>query len=167
MDPVKHSTPACPLCGSGSGSRLFRLKAGRAARLLIPDDREQQEAIAGEIGRLWEQDHCSFYRCRDCGYSYAWPFIAGDQKVYSLLYYKDFAYPADKWEYRHALQILGKRPPGPDAALLELGAGNGSFLYQGSSSLPELGSIHSTEYSEDGVKQIRDKGYSCHMLSLD
>jgi SAM-dependent methyltransferase len=163
----KRSDPAvCPLCGSGSSRVLYRMSPQRAGALLIPDPPEQRDVLSAEIARLWQQQTCSFHGCRTCGFGFAWPFLAGDPKIYSLLYYRDFSFLTDKWEYSRALEILGDHPPGPESTLLELGAGNGSFLYLVSRTFPGLQHIYSTEASRAGAEQIREKGFQCFSSSL-
>ncbi len=134
--------------------------------MLIPGKPEHSGAVSVEIARLWDQEEGSFHRCRNCAFGFARPFIAADTKVYSRLYYKDFSYPGDKWEYRRALEIIGENLSGKEASLLEIGAGNGSFLEQASRCFPELKSIFSTEYSMAAVEEIRQKGFRCLQSSV-
>jgi SAM-dependent methyltransferase len=163
----------CPVCSSGNTRKLFGLRAREAGRLLKPDHPEQAGQIAGQIAQLWQSDTCEFFHCQRCGYGFARPYRAGNELIYSALYYEDFSYPEDKWEYSRALEIIrdlysagdgrygSQAPQAGGATLLEVGAGNGSFLDKISSDDFPAPNIYSTEFSDAGAKAIRKKGYHC------
>jgi SAM-dependent methyltransferase len=145
---------------------MFRLRAEQAGKLVIPDQPEQSERISGQIRSLWGSDLCEFRQCLNCGYGFARPYIAGNEEIYSSLYYKHFSYPEDKWEYEQSLGIIRQLDLPDHPALLELGAGNGSFLDRLSSlGFPSKG-LFSTEFSASGAEEIRKKGYHCSGKAL-
>lgn len=156
----------CPVCNSMFTTKLFDLDPGMAGSLVIPDNPEQSVRISKEIESLWQSKHCEFRRCTHCQFGFAWPFLAANEKIYSALYYKDFSYLADKWEFDRAIEIIRNLDLSSGAMLLELGAGNGSFLDKVSKIISEKSHIFSTEYSNSGVEEILRKGYACYNKSI-
>jgi SAM-dependent methyltransferase len=161
MDEIK-----CPVCQSDHSKQLFRIGTDKAGLLLIPDNPEQSMLISNEIASLWQSNQGEFRQCTRCRYGFAWPFIAGNEKIYSALYYKDFSYPASKWEYDRALQIIRMLNVSSETTMLELGAGNGTFLDKASAFIKDKGRIFSTEYSGAGREEIQRKGYTCFNSSM-
>ncbi|RLD29645.1 MAG: hypothetical protein DRI70_02125 [Bacteroidetes bacterium] len=157
---------ACPVCNSNDTKRVYQVDAGTAGSMVIPDNPEQSLRISEEIESLWQSNRVEFLRCTHCMFGFAWPFLAGNDKIYSALYYKDFSYPADKWEYDRAIEIIGNLDLSPDSSLLELGAGNGSFLDKVATIIQDKQYIYSTEYSNAGVEEIKRKGYNCFNKSI-
>lgn len=153
------SVASCPVCGSSGTKRLFGIDPDLAGKLIIPNHSGQSLRISEEIGRLWPSGSCEFLSCPDCNFCFAWPFLAGNEEIYSALYYRDFEYPADKWEYSRAIGIIERLKPTDQTTLLEVGAGNGTFLDKVSELLGDKKSIYSTEYSRAGVEEIERKGY--------
>ncbi len=156
----------CPVCNSEHTHSVFSLDAHTAGSMIIPNNPEQSLRISQEIESLWQSNHGEFHSCSDCRFGFAWPFIAGNDKIYTTLYYKHFSYPADKWEYKRTIEIIHNLDLSPDSTLLELGAGNGSFLDKVSTIIKEKGQIFSTEYSSAGMEEIRRKGFNCYNKSL-
>lgn len=134
--------------------------------MVIPDNPGQSLKISKEIESLWQSDHCEFYSCSQCRYGFAWPYTAGNMEIYSALYYRAFSFPSDKWEYDRAIEIISHADLRADSALLEIGAGNGSFLEKVSPLIQDRNRIHSTEYSGPGVEEIQRKGFKCYSKSI-
>ncbi len=156
------SERCCPLCGSGDLKQLFSLQPDQAGKLLIPDDPARSAMISNEISKIWEDGNGAFVICRNCQYGFAWPFQAGNEAIYSILYDREFSYPDDKWEYNKAIDILLNLNITGDSTLLEPGAGNGAFLEKASLLFPGKQHIFSTEYAAAGVEEIRRKGFNCY-----
>jgi SAM-dependent methyltransferase len=158
-------TSECPACRARDGELVHEAISNvEAARhFLNPDrDKERYEALCRHIAVLWGRDHCSIVKCRVCGFGFSDPYIAGDEKFYSLAYdHKAGDYPAHKWEYTVAKDILKKGigANGQSAArLIEIGAGDGAFLRQ---IVPELIAperVLCTEYGEYAATRIRNLG---------
>ena len=128
---------------------------------MIPDQPGQSKKISGQIRSLWGSGHCEFRQCLNCGYGFARPYIAGNEEIYSTLYYRHFSYPETKWEFERSIGIIRELDLPDHPALLEVGAGNGSFLDRVSSrGFPATG-LYSTEFSVAGAEEIRNKGYHC------
>ena len=156
----------CPVCSSIHTKRLFILHADAAGSMVIPDNPGQSMLISREIASLWQTANGEFYRCSNCRFGFARPFKAGNEKIYSALYYKDFSYPASKWEYERALAILRELGVSTGSILLELGAGNGTFLEKVSDIIHNRDHIYSTEYSGAGMEEIQRKGFRCFNKSI-
>jgi SAM-dependent methyltransferase len=161
----KRVSSKCPVCGSQDNEFIHRAISNvEAARhFLNPNrDKDRYEALCRHIAELWDRDYCSIRKCRDCGFGFSDPYIAGDGKFYSLAYdHKLGDYPAQKWEYKAAKDALKRRieSHGHGAArLIEIGAGDGAFLRQ---IVPELIAperVFCTEYGEYAATQIRNLG---------
>ena len=134
--------------------------------MVLPDDPGQSMKLSRGIKALWQSDHCEFFRCGQCRYGFAWPYVAGNVEIYSALYYKEFSFLADKWEYDRAIEIISNLDLAADSALLEIGAGNGSFLEKASGLIRDRNRIYSTEYSAPGVEEIQRKGFNCTSKSV-
>jgi len=65
-----------------------------------------------------------------------------------------------------ALQNLARRPKLDDLKLLEIGAGNATFVERVSPSLIPRNSVVCTEYSDAGYSQIRKRGYQCEKIDF-
>ncbi len=156
----------CPVCKSMSTTKVFSLNPGMAGSLVIPDNPEQSFLISKEIEALWQSNHCEFHRCNHCQFGFAWPFLAANEKIYSALYYKDFSYLENKWEFDRAIEIIRNLDLSSGWKLLELGAGNGSFLDKVAKITSEKSHIYSTEYASSGVDEIQRKGYACSNKSI-
>ena len=155
----------CPICSSRDVELVHRTISNvEAARHFLNPNRDKgrYEALCRHITELWGRDHCSIRKCRDCGFGFSDPYIAGDEKFYTMAYdHKPGDYPAHKWEYKVAKDALKTciEAHGRSAArLIEIGAGDGAFLRQ---IVPELiapDRVLCTEYGEYAATQIRNLG---------
>lgn len=155
----------CPICSSRDLEFVHReIHSVEAARHFLNPSRnlDRYEQLCRHLPVLWGRDYCSVRRCRACGFGFSDPYIAGDEKFYSLAYeHKPGDYPAQKWEYTVARDKLGKciEAHGRDVArLIEIGAGDGAFVRQ---IVPELMGperVLCTEYGEYAAAQIRKLG---------
>ena len=131
---------------------------------------ERYDRLRTSARRLWGGDSCFVVQCLSCGMHYADPFVAGDQTFYQLAY-DSGEYPAWKWEHeqtRNALVrlIRGHALRGGDFALLEVGAGDGTFLAGISPQLTRRESVLGTEYATAGIAGIRRRGFAASQGSL-
>ena len=60
----------CPVCGSSSGNRLYRVTSAEAAQHFCRAevDRDDYESTRKEIERLWGRDHAQVVKCDECGF---------------------------------------------------------------------------------------------------
>lgn len=165
MDTGQESVAsACPICGSRDVELVHRVSSVMAARhYLNPSrNRNRYEALRRHITALWGGDYCCIRQCRDCGFGFSDPYIAGDEKFYSLAYdHKPGDYVAQKWEYKVAKDKVRNciEAHGRDTArLLEIGAGDGAFLRQIVPEFIDPARVSCTEYGDYGVAQIRKLG---------
>ena len=91
--------------------------------------------------------------------SFSNPYISGDQIFYNLAY-PEPGYPKWKWEFEFSYQILKKNKT-PDPNILEIGAGQGSFVEKISQGLIKKENIVCTEYSKYGRGKISKIGIQC------
>jgi 2-polyprenyl-3-methyl-5-hydroxy-6-metoxy-1,4-benzoquinol methylase len=158
-----NSTPRCPVCNSSECRVLFSISSHNAAYRLFPKNLEKYEEIKLIIEKDWGSNLSNFYTCRNCSFGFANPFKSGSSEFYSTLYYSNFDYPSEKWEYKKTIELLQKKSSSnPGKRLLEIGAGNGSFikkLLQFSLFQPQY--IFATEYSDAAVKSIQSLGIAC------
>jgi SAM-dependent methyltransferase len=147
--------PFCPACLDRNNSIVHRFTSEDAAQhfVLREKDPNRHDALIACIRRLWRRNHCEIARCKACGFTYAWPYVAGDAEFYNLAY-PTASYPSDRWEYHRTIQALSASGVG---RVLEIGAGVGFFLDM-------LGvdprDIVALEYNEKSCEILRAKGYT-------
>src|SRR6185503_16100722 len=92
---------ACPACLSTVTRPVFSVNAEESAQLQVIREgpyRERHDALVRLIRKKWKGDHCEIRSCRDCGFGFASPFVAGDAEFYNLAY-PTVRYPKKKWEF--------------------------------------------------------------------
>lgn len=125
---VSHG-PNCPVCGSACDfPPTFRYTAERAAAHFCPPDRdaERHARLTSCIRRLWGRRETEVYYCRECGFGFGWPFVGGDGEFYRIIH-ESAGYAPWRWEYGETIE-LASRLLGQNATVLDIGAGDGSFL---------------------------------------
>lgn len=155
----------CPVCGSMDGHIMFEVNSSQAAQhfILKECDAQGHLDLQQHIASLWDGHKCEILRCSDCNFCYAWPFVAGDQKFYSLAYDRN-NYPSAKWEYKVTIEIIRNilaKEQDITHRLIELGAGDGKFIERVSPELIANESVVCTEYSKYGAHQINKKDIPC------
>ena len=119
---------SCPVCGTVcSDPPLYSYTASEAATHFCPvtRDRDRFLRLQHSIDSLWQGNECRIYRCPDCGFGFAFPFVGGDEEFYGILHeQKD--YPAWRWDYDVAITEAVKKFDG--GRILDVGAGAGMFL---------------------------------------
>jgi SAM-dependent methyltransferase len=155
----------CPVCRSVKTSLLWSVTSVEAAQhfILSEKDRVRNRRLSDEITRLWSKASAATYRCGRCGFCFASPYVAGGEAFYRLAYDEN-KYPAWKWEFQLTLDKLKSQKP-EVLRLLEIGAGEGSFV----AALLKTGvlapNILCTEYSPHGREKIEKLGVKC--LAID
>lgn len=154
----------CPVCGSTNIVELYSTDSQFVVKHLITlgTVKEQSQCIK-KTEDLWGQNNATFYRCKVCSFEFANPFISADAEFYSLLYNSASNYVSEKWEYSitygSIINYLKTKTLPPK--LLEIGAGNGSFLKTLPKNVIPTHAIFATEYSEAGAKAIKLLGINC------
>jgi len=154
----------CPVCSSRDVELVYRVSNVEAARAFLNParNRDRYEALGHHIAALWGQDYCCIRRCRDCGFGYSDPYVAGDEKFYRLATdHKPGDYPTQKWEYEIAKDLLKSwiAEHGADAArVIEIGAGDGAFVRQIAPELVDPLRVFCTEYDDYALGKIRQLG---------
>lgn len=156
----------CPLCNSDKLNIQFYLNSETAAQHL--QDRHQDEKrylqIQSKIENIWGRKSCAFLVCTECSFGFAFPFIAGDKDLYSLIYDHLEAYPKWKWEYQltyNALESIIGHENLPDTKFLEIGAGNGAFIRKIAPDMIKKNNVICTEYSAAGQVELENYGIKC------
>lgn len=151
---------ACPVCGSFENNFLYNLSVEEVIEEIIQyKDTKREQLLRRIIANLWGQNHASFYQCKKCKYGYAKPYISGNGEFYTQLYYHNFSYPKDKWEFDVTLSSILSKPRFEEFNVLEIGAGNGAFLEKICNNGLKKEQIYSSEYSEPACKEIIAKGF--------
>jgi SAM-dependent methyltransferase len=159
----KNNTAYCPVCGSDKLRTLYMVDSRLACKYFIHNDISRIKLLQTKIEKLWSGKASSYLACEICTFEFAWPFISADADIYSLIYYTDTIYPAIKWEYVVSFESIDnylKTISGP-VSLIEIGAGNGSFIKEIQARQPGISPIYATEYSEAGVKAIESLDIQC------
>ena len=151
----------CPVCNSRSGQLLWSVNSHQAAQhfVLIEKDPKRFLELASHIENLWGQTICEVVRCNNCQFCFSNPFVGGDKQFYDLAYDR-FKYPHWKWEHKRAYDIL-HGIASPDLHLLEVGAGDGSFIKRIVPHIFSKKQILCTEFSDYGRKRIQEFGIEC------
>ena len=159
----------CPVCNDPSAERLYRVSPADVAVhfLSAASPRERLLELERHVEQLWGQSSCDVLRCRGCEFGYAWPFRAGDPRFYELAFPEPGGYPDWKWEHQQTLEsiradVLPYAPAAPD--VLEIGAGDGTFVRGLLPDMTRPDRVVCTEYSSSGADRIRQLGVTCHEL---
>lgn len=155
----------CPVCFASSTQLLWVAKSEQAAQhfVLKEKDPERFLALVSHIEHLWGRNTCEIIQCGNCEFCFSHPYIAGDERFYTLAYERT-GYPSWKWEFEMTFNLLIESKI-PDCTLLEIGAGNGAFVKKILGVILPKENILCTEYSEYGKKEIEGLGIKC--LSVD
>jgi len=161
----EKKTSICPLCSSANGILLYTVNCEQAARHFILKERNHEKfcRLVNKIKKIWNSEICSVICCKDCLFIYANPFISGDQEFYQLAF-EEGGYPQNRWEFAQTKNTLLNKSlflnNKSDLSLLEVGAGDGAFIEQVAPDVVELHNITATEFSETGIKKMKNKGVS-------
>lgn len=156
----------CPICSNTGNNLLYRVSAREAAtHFLITHsiNRSQIEVIENKIATLWRKDSAAVVRCKNCGFVFADPFVAGDQEFYNLLPHStsDGA-ECWKWEFDKTFNEVQKIASiHPDLSLLEIGASTGDFIKRIAAIIPKQ-NLFCLEHSEIGINSIKRSGIEAH-----
>lgn len=160
----------CPVCKGNNLQQLYITDSNDVIRH-ISDAEESYDhtVLKKKLESLWDNDTAAFFQCKDCSFEFAHPFVPADADFYSMIYHSASTYPANKWEYdisKKSIQMFVTyhefKP-----RLIEIGAGNGSFLKQLIGNLIPSSEIYATEFSENGAKMIEDLGIKCFRKNFD
>jgi len=157
--------PQCPACHSRAISSQQSMSAREVAQYFAPEraDASSHARIYSCVSSLWGGDTCEIMSCSDCGFGFAWPFVAGNAEFYNHTG-ANGDYPKAKWEFARTVTELGRLDTG-HAKVLEAGAGNGYFLDQICPSLVRAENVTALEYNDKAIPILKDKGY--RTLSVD
>ena len=158
-DPVEAR---CPACHARTAQRLYRTDADGAAQhyVLREVDPDRHRALRDHIATLWDGPTCDVLRCTACGFGFARPFVAGDERFYTLAYQRT-GYPADRWEFGRTLGAIDRSGLAPGFSALEVGAGDGAFLRRLAPSRTPPGRALATEFSDYGRQSVAALGVRC------
>lgn len=157
----------CPFCASLHTKRLYSVNSEEVLKHLNFD---KDDTLIRIIENLWESKTSWFYICEECTFSFAWPFKSANEEFYSAIYSNVKFYPAQKWDYsitRQSIYRLGDSLSLNGTNLLEIGAGNGSFIKSISPALIPKGNILCTEFSDYGKDEILNYGIDCISADLN
>ena len=158
---------ACPACLSTVTRPLFSVNAEESAQLQVIREgpyRERHDALVRLIRKKWKGDHCEIRSCRDCGFGFASPFVAGDAEFYNLAY-PTVRYPKKKWEFSKTLDVLRQMDTSGKRAL-DVASGEGFFLDLCVPEIFSLEDVMATEFSDDSASVLRSKGYRASSADL-
>jgi len=159
----------CPLCKSSSYTVLQKFDSKSTDSHIYGREQVSDELLLSDhVRKLWNSNECLFVKCDHCSLSYASPFISGDQFFYETVYGSALDYPSWKWEFDVTLanmqQVVSENEK-LNHTLLEVGAGNGTFI-KGVSNTLKAESILTTEYSNAGKAAIDSLGIRCEKMEL-
>jgi SAM-dependent methyltransferase len=85
--------------------------------------------------------------------------VAGDKDFYDLAH-EGSSYPAWRWEFDVAFDLISKSAK-QQPRILEIGAGDGAFIYKLLNAITPAENLVAIEYSEHGKAKIQSSGISC------
>lgn len=152
----------CPICSRSEAEVLWSVDAAEVTGMaLLPErDRDRAQALQVHIEALWGGSDCRVLRCRHCTFEFADPFVAGDARLYELIY-ENFAYARRKWDWQVTAERLGALVSASDAAeakLLEVGAGSGAFLRALVPGILAPEQVVCTEFNPEALVRLRALG---------
>lgn len=150
---------SCPVCRSDNAALLGGVSSEAAAQhyILREEYPDRHVALRVLIENLWRSSHCELRQCDDCGFGFAWPYVAGDSEFYNLAY-PTVGYPRTKWEYERTVQEL--RQVATDGMIaLEIGSGFGFFLDKVCPRFVAPDRVVAVEYNEKCRDLLKAKGY--------
>lgn len=160
----------CPLCGNSESEKIREFNSIDILKhLKINNSSNKYNLIKEKIERIWMQDKSYFVMCKKCSFHFAYPFVSGDNEFYSMVYDGGANYPEWKWDFEISFDRMSQlinQNSNNDYMMLEIGAGDGSFVKRISESLIESKNIVTTEFSNYGRKKISDLGILCTNVSL-
>jgi SAM-dependent methyltransferase len=151
----------CPICCTDAAHLLWDVDSKKAAQHFILKEKSPNRSadLSLHIGNLWGQNTCEIVQCDRCGFCFSNPYVAGDERFYSLAYVRS-SYPKWKWEFQVTYDVLSKKLCS-NAKLIEIGAGDGAFIKRIMENILPKENILCTEFSEYGRNQIEKFGVSC------
>jgi 2-polyprenyl-3-methyl-5-hydroxy-6-metoxy-1,4-benzoquinol methylase len=152
----------CPVCYTDNARILWCVSSKQAAQHFVLQEKypERFLELVSHIESLWGKNTCEVVQCDNCEFCYSNPYVAGDEKFYSLAY-DSYGYPKWKWEFQVTYDVLNKRTFSSDVQLLEIGAGDGAFVKRVAESISSKENIFCTEFSEYGRHHIEKFGIRC------
>jgi SAM-dependent methyltransferase len=157
---MKKDRVVCPLCNNPELEIIQKFQIEDCLNHLSIDAGNQNyQAMQNKIAGLWRQDVSSFMQCNNCSLYFASPFISGDSEFYNLVYDEGEYSSEWKWDFEITYNILAgliENYHSSDDTLLEIGAGDGSFIKRISESLIDPKNILTTEYSDYGRGKIHE-----------
>lgn len=151
----------CPVCFSTNARLLWSVKSNQAAQNFILKEKEPQRFfdLVYHIESMWGQITCAVVQCNTCEFCFSNPYVGGDKKFYDLAYDRS-GYPHWTWEHQLTYAAL-RRLASPNFRLLEVGAGDGSFIKRISPEILPKNNILCLEFSEYGRRSIQEFGVEC------
>ncbi len=75
----------CPVCTNEHNLLLYSVEAEQSAQhyVLRETAPERHDALRAHIEALWQQPTCDVVRCTACGFCFARPYVAGDERFYT------------------------------------------------------------------------------------
>ncbi len=147
---------SCPICYSKDCSLVNKYSSKESAEIICPPTRNKDrfKRLVKVIEDLWQQDHCEIYRCSNCKFGFAIPFLGGNEKYYSILH-EQMGYPKWRWEYSLALKEINGTN---NARIVDIGAGEGNFLLD----LPSNFDRYAIESSSTTIGKLAKNGIKGH-----
>lgn len=155
----------CPLCGSPECKIIRRFTNDDCLHHLgVQKGNPNYQFLNKKIADAWDNGSANFVQCNFCLLQFAYPFTSADSEFYNMIYSKNEYSPEWKWDFNITyikISDLIREHTFPDDRLLEIGAGDGTFLKKVSSSLIKPKNIIATEYSSYGRTKIQELYIKC------
>jgi len=147
----------CPLCNSEKKYLLYSIKSKDIARYIVPPTKPHKlHAIIKALNSISKEGLFKKNFCKECKLIFCTPFTSGNSEFYTAMY-KNENYIDWKWDYEVAFNKIKRLPKNKRKNLLEIGAGNGSFVKRLHPFVKKK-NISCLEYSDNGIREIKKNG---------
>lgn len=155
------NTTKCPICNEGQSILRYVINAKECARhfILTTNENGLEKALDEKIIELWGKNNAEILTCKNCSFTYANPFIAGNSDFYNLVNHSEetSANPTFEWEFILSQKDIKKKNK-TNPILLEIGASDGNFVKGILDKQIKKENIYCSEFSEIGTKQLNALG---------
>ena len=114
-----------------------------------------------DVSRFFKNcERVGYVKCLDTNYKFFYPNnILGDDLFYEELQKFEWYYHAEKWEFEEALNYIKV-----DDKVLEIGAGNGSFLNKLAN---KKENIEALEFNKSAIESLNNQGYKVYKETIE
>ncbi len=143
------SQQACPVCDCSRWQALEVIDLELQHNLYTAQDVSLRDAMSAEVCQV--APAYQMQRCEQCGLEFAYPMANPGSAWYGMAYGALSLYPAHRWEYDRAIQLIDR-----SSHIADFGCGSGKFLT----------ACHFAGLTAEGFDFSPEAVASCHQQGL-